>query len=84
MNARFLALLFLAAGCKPPLHLQYDFGRAYVETLRLQADLTRPSVAGEGYFLYGPEGVMIRVNTSEATSEENDAKKTISATGGKL
>ena len=49
MNRTTLWLAVLAtlglAGCKQNLHLQYDFGRAYIETLRLQADLTRPSVA---------------------------------------
>lgn len=50
------------AACKEPLHLQYDYGRSYIETLRLQADLTRPSVANVSYHLYGEEGVRIRLN----------------------
>jgi hypothetical protein len=51
MNVLFrvvaLAALATATGCKPPLHLSYDYGRAYVETLKLQADRTRPSVVNE-------------------------------------
>jgi hypothetical protein len=68
-----------ATACKPPLHLQYDFGRAYVETLRLQADRTRPSVAQEAYQIYGLEGIGIRQNvqleSSEAESGEASVKQ---------
>ena len=31
-------LVIACAGCKPPLHLTYDFGRAFVETLKVQSD----------------------------------------------
>ncbi len=71
---QLLAAAILAAGataCKPPLHMTYDFGRAYIETLRLQADLTRPSVANSSYMLYGREGVSIRLNVQSETQEES-------------
>lgn len=61
----------LASACKPPLHLSYDFGRAFIETLTVQADFTRPSVVGETYHLYGVEGVQIRLNVeAQATAKE--------------
>jgi hypothetical protein len=72
-----LALATAAAlgGCKPPLHLSYDYGRAFVETLRVQADLTRPSVQQAGYSLYGIEAAQIRVNVQNETSNsEPDAE----------
>ncbi|HMV65394.1 MAG TPA: hypothetical protein PKA64_00995 [Myxococcota bacterium] len=68
----------LSAGCKPPLHLTYDYGRAYVDTLRLQADLQRPSVVGEAYMLYGAEGVGIRLNVQTMTSEAETGEATLS------
>lgn len=61
-----------AASCTQPLHLQYDFGRAYMTTLRTQADLTRPSIVNEVYFLYGPEAAAIRINVEAATTEAED------------
>lgn len=80
-RAPLVAALLLAAsalgGCKPPLHLTYDYGRAYVETLRLQADLQRPSVVSEAYMLYGAEGVKIRVNVQTMTTEEETGEATL-------
>jgi hypothetical protein len=76
MNRGTLLLLASVMGlgaCKEPLHLQYDFGRAYIETLRLQADLTRPSVANASYHLYGREGVTIRINVQEKATEETSS-----------
>lgn len=68
------AALLGAAACKEPLHLSYDYGRAYVETLRTQADLTRPSVQYQTYSLYGIEAVKIRVNVEEAATDvESDS-----------
>jgi hypothetical protein len=66
-----VAILAGVVGCKPPLHLTYDYGRAYIETLKVQADFTRPSVIGESYYLYGVEGVMIRMNAQSSSSTEN-------------
>lgn len=77
--ALFVAVAALATACKAPLHLSYDFGRAYVETLRVQADLTRPSVQYAGYSLYGPEAAMIRLNVLTSTTESEDAKGTFEA-----
>ena len=74
-----LALGAIAAGCKPPLHLSYDYGRAYVETLRVQADLTRPSVQYAGYSLYGTEAATIRINAEQSATDSEDAEMTLEA-----
>lgn len=80
VRTRRLALLVLlgaSLGACRTLHLQYDYGRAYVDTLRMQADLTRPSAMGQDYQLYGIEGIKIRVNvTAEATDQGSD-KQTV-------
>lgn len=65
-------------GCAPKLHLQYDFGRAYVETLRMQSDLTRPSAQAENYTLYGIEGMMIRQNAEKLSTDEESAESQFS------
>jgi hypothetical protein len=83
--ARFLrggGLLLLAAlattsGCGSPVHLTYDFGRAYTATFSAQADLTRPSVANRQYLLYGIEGTKIRLNVQESATEENTGAATV-------
>lgn len=82
MNRTFVVLTVVAAlagGCKPPLHLSYDYGRAYVETFRVQADLTRPSVQYAGYSLYGSEAAAIRLNVESAATEQKDAKGEMTA-----
>jgi hypothetical protein len=80
-RARRLLLAFAAAAsasaCKPPLHLQYDFGRAYVETLRLQADRTRPSAAHEAYQIYGLEGIGIRQNVQLESGDAESGEATV-------
>jgi len=70
-------LVIACAGCKPPLHLTYDFGRAFVETLKVQSDFTRPSVVGESYHLYGREGVQIRLNVQSSTTSLPEPTPTI-------
>jgi hypothetical protein len=77
-----LAVAALAGACKPPLHLSYDYGRAFVETLRVQADLTRPSVQYAGYSLYGPEAARIRLNVEEASTAKEEAVGELSADKG--
>lgn len=64
-----LTLAALAAGCVSPLHLTYDFGRAYTESVLAQADLTRPSVAEAQYALYGQEAANIRLRVQEETTD---------------
>jgi hypothetical protein len=67
------ALLSAAlAGCASPLHLQYDFGRAYTTAIISQADLTRPSVANSQYQLYGTEAESIRIRVREKTTDEEE------------
>lgn len=71
MNPRHLAIVALAAvGCTSPTHLQYDFGRAYTQSVSAQADLTRPSVADMEHPLGGVEAAAIRLQARKATSDE--------------
>ena len=68
-----LAVLLLAvAGCASPLHLTYDYGRAYTESIVAQADLTRATVADYQVYLYGEEAAKIRIQVAkEATDAES-------------
>ena len=74
MNPRNVILsvvLLMVTGCVSPLHLTYDYGRAYTDVFLTQADLTRPSIASSRYFLYGVEAAEIRIRVrEEATDEE--------------
>jgi len=74
MNPRnvFLSVvLLMVSGCVAPLHLTYDYGRAYTDVFLTQSDLTRPSIASSRYFLYGVEAAEIRIRVrEEATDEE--------------
>lgn len=63
-------MMFLLLACAQPVHLQYDFGRAYTESMRTQADLSRPSVAASTYPLSGEEAAKIRMRAAEASSDE--------------
>lgn len=76
---RALLILALAAvsGCVQPLHLQYDFGRAYTQTFRLQADLTRASAANQSYSLYGTEAAAIRLNVQAVTADAESDESTV-------
>lgn len=74
---RMIFVLGLVTGCTQPLHLQYDFGRAYMSTFRTQADLTRASSANQSYSLYGPEAAAIRLNVQATTADEEDTKSTV-------
>ena len=62
-------LLLAAVGCASPLHLTYDYGRCYTESIVAQADLTRPSVAEAQYSLYGVEAANIRVQVQQQTTD---------------
>jgi hypothetical protein len=71
MNRTLWLLCLSLASCASPLHLTYDYGRAYTESIVAQADLTRPSVAESQYALYGVEAVNIRLQVqNEATDAE--------------
>lgn len=79
MNVRKLGLspalaLLMAAGCVSPLHLTYDFGRAYTESIVAQADLTRASVAEAQYTLYGTEAADIRLRVQEESTDAESGK----------
>lgn len=62
------------AGCAQPLHLQYDFGRAYSDSLAVQANLDRPTAAEATYPLTGAEAMLIRENVVKANSAEKSGK----------
>lgn len=69
-----MTLLLVVLGCAQPTHLQYDFGRAYMEAASLQANLDRPSVANAVYELSGTEGVQLRENVEASTTEQKSGK----------
>lgn len=71
-----LAALSLS-GCVSPLHLTYDYGRAYTEAVISQADLTRTSVADSTYNLYGVEAEAIRIRVQEKTTDEERAESSV-------
>jgi hypothetical protein len=64
-------------GCASPLHMTYDFGRAYTVAFTMQADLSRPSVANSQYPLYGTEAEAIRIQVQEKTSDEEAQESTM-------
>lgn len=77
-----LLLALAAAGCAEPLHLGYDHGRAFTESVNLQADLTRPSVLGRTYELYGVEAAAIRINVRAAATGAETADAGFDVKGG--
>ena len=84
MNRLFLAALVVGAtGCASPLHLTYDYGRAYTQAVTTQADLTRSSVSASQYELYGTEAAAIRINveTDSTNAETAETTLTTSASG---
>lgn len=58
------------SACVSPLHLTYDFGRAFTEAAATQADLTRTSVANSNYQLYGVEAEAIRIRVQEDSTDD--------------
>lgn len=63
------AAVGLSQGCASPLHLTYDYGRAFDQAVTMQTDLTRPSVANSVYPLYGVEAAQIRIRVQEETTD---------------
>lgn len=61
-------------GCAQPVHLQYDFGRAYTESMRTQANLDRPTVAQSNYPLSGTEAILIRQNVEKQDAKEKSGE----------
>ena len=76
-NTLFVLAAAVAGGCASPLHLTYDYGRAYTAAVVSQADLTRPSVANSQYFLYGPEAEQIRIRVQEQTTDVESKEMTL-------
>ena len=73
----WIALALGLAGCTSPKHLTYDFGRAYMASVIVQTDLTRPSVAAGGYPLDGREAEQIRLNVAESTTDAESGQDTL-------
>lgn len=76
----FLLALAPLAACAQPVHLQYDFGRAYTESMQIQANLDRPTVAQANYPLSGTEAILIRANVEKQDAKEKTGK--VEATDG--
>lgn len=75
--AAVLLPLALLGGCASPLHLTYDHGRAFTESFKGQADLTRPAVANSQYPLYGKEAAAIRLQVETEASSTEDTSSTL-------
>lgn len=73
-----IAILTLVA-CAQPLHMQYDFGRAYRDSVELQAQLDRPGAAQAQYMLQGAEAVDMRKAVRDITTgkTEDSIKATV-------
>jgi hypothetical protein len=69
-----LAGIAATPSCAQPLHLQYDFGRAYTQSLQVQANLDRPTAAQSVYPLGGTEALLIRENVIKQDSAEKSGK----------
>lgn len=69
-----LVLLCSLAGCAQPLHLQYDFGRAYTQSMQTQANLDRPTVAQSVYPLSGAEALLMRENVVKEDAKEKSGQ----------
>lgn len=69
-NVLLSVVLLMVTGCASPLHLTYDYGRAYTDVFLTQADLTRPSIASSRYFLYGVEAAEIRIRVRDSATDE--------------
>jgi hypothetical protein len=68
------------AGCAQPLHLQYDFGRAYTQSSQIQANLERPTATGQNYPLTGTEALLIRANVESEDAEAKSGEAEATAT----
>jgi hypothetical protein len=68
------AVLALATACGEPVHLGWDYGRAYVDAFTMQSDLTRPSVAASQYQLSGNEAAQIRLRAEQATTDQESGE----------
>ncbi len=68
-----LVLASLTA-CAHPATLQYDYARSYQETMELQADRDRASVAEMSYELTGVEALDIRMRTTEASTDQESGE----------
>jgi hypothetical protein len=68
-------MMLLLLACTQPVHLQYDYGRALAESQRIQADLSRASVAESLYPLSGAEAEKIRMNAEKAASDEESGQQ---------
>ncbi len=77
-----MTTLLLLLGCGQPAHLQYDFGRAYNESLAVQATRDRASAADDAYAIGGAEALATRANALKAATDAEKATPTVTATVG--
>ncbi len=83
MNRLLLAAIAVAAsGCASPLHLTYDYGRAYTQAVTTQADLTRSSVSASQYQLYGVEAAQIRIRVQETSTDAETGDAELNTSSG--
>lgn len=71
--------LSASSGCGQPAHLQYDFGRAYAESLTTQATINRASAANDAYPLGGVDALQTRENARKASTDQETAAPTVTA-----
>ena len=75
--ASMLVGMLAASGCAEPVHLTYDYARAYEQAFSQQADLSRPSVAEMAYPLAGQEAITIRMRVEEAATDTETEETTL-------
>lgn len=73
-----ITLLFVV-GCGQPTHMQYDFGRAYNESLTTQVTLDRASAVDDAYAIGGAEALITRENARKAATDKEVGVPTITA-----
>lgn len=56
-------------GCAHPRNLQDGFGETYQTAMQVQADRGRPTAANAAYSLTGFEGIELRQNVTEDTTD---------------
>jgi hypothetical protein len=74
-----MMLLFLACGA--PTHLQYDFGRSYMQSTQIQSNVSRSAAINEVYPLTGSEAQGIRTEVVEATTTGSKEQVDVLTTG---
>ena len=69
-----IAGLGLLVGCSQPTHMQYDFSRAYVDSILIQSDVDRSSAADSKFLLDGVDGIAIRQQAHLAATDSESGQ----------